>query len=320
MRQMTGHLAYAITGGLNCGAVHQMGPIQLTEQLEEYMFHNRLFGDNGTDVIPEAVQLLPVHYLQKAELGVFLEPKTERKMIEKDIDQIDISPKLKALISKIKDASNIAQMTSRKQIRRLLYFFMPNDKNENASFFNGFLNSPTLIDFMRYVDGGIIAPLEEDRFRKLILQVLQEQWTGIRLPEEQFKINDLYITMRPPKGYAMTQIILGRIHGEDFQLGINTLNEVGELRNNQMVLRLKDSNIELVLDLPFLDFVARRYQGEIAERISKFYEDRLDLFKAMLLDERGNIEEDKLGLLKVGSENFQVLTMRVNDEVLEVLQ
>lgn len=285
------------------------------------MFHNRLFGDNGADVIPEAIQLLPVQYLQKAELGVFLEPKTERELIEKDIEQIDISPKLKLLISKIKDAPNIPQMTSRRQIRRLLYFFMPNDNDENVSFLTGFLNSPTLIDFMRYVDGGIISPLEKDQLRKLILQILQEQWTGIRLPEGQFKISDLYITMRPPKGYAMTQIILCRIHGEDFQLGINTLNKVGELRNNQMVLRHKHSNIKLVLDLPFLDFVARRYQGEIAERISKFYEDRLALFKAMLLDERGNIEEDKLTLLKLGStESFQVLTVRVNDDVLEVLQ
>lgn len=321
MRQMTGHLAYAITGGLNCSVIHQMGPIQLTEQLEGYMFHNRLFGDNGTDVIPEAIQLLPVQYLQKAELGVFLEPKTERALIEDDTDKIDLSRQLKELIRKVKNAPNNVQMTSRRQIRRLLYFFMPNDNNENVPFLTGFLKSPTLIDFMRYVDGGIIPPLEEDRLRKLILQVLQEQWTGIRLPEGQFKISDLYITVRPPKGYAMTQIILCRIHGEDFQLGINTVNQVGELRNNQMVLRLKDSNIELVLDLPFLDFVARRYQGEIAERISQFYEDRLDLFKAMLLDKKGNIEEDKLALLKVGSsESFQVLTVRVNDDVLEVLQ
>jgi len=321
MRQMTGHLAYAITGGLSCTLIHQMGIIQLTERFDEYMFHNRFFGDNGADVVPEALQLLPIQHLQKAELGLFLQPRTERSL-EKDYGEINLSSKVKLLMAQIRDIEHRENTTSRRQIRRLLYFFMPSDQAYNLSFLDGFVKSPKLMDFMRYVDDGVIPPLEEDRLRKLILQVLQEQWTGIRLPEGQHKMSDLYITMRPPQGFAATQIILCKLTTDDFKLGINTLNEVGELKNNQLVLRLKDDDsAELILDLPFLDFVARRYQGEIAEQISSFYEDRLDLFKAMLLDKKGNDEEESLTLLKVGSaESFQVLNIRVTDDALEVLQ
>ena len=35
-----------------------------------------------------------------------------------------------------------------------------------------------------------------------------------------------------------------------------------------------NGNVELELDPPFLDYVTRRYKGEVAEELSAFYADR----------------------------------------------
>lgn len=71
MRQMTGHLAYIITAGLNCEDVKSMSKTALEEQYNRYLFFNRFFGDDGKDEIPEAMQLLPVRKIREAELGTY---------------------------------------------------------------------------------------------------------------------------------------------------------------------------------------------------------------------------------------------------------
>jgi hypothetical protein len=84
---------------------------------------------------------------------------------------------------------------------------------------------------------------------------------------------------------------------------------------------IKDRQAELELDLPFLDYVASRYRGQVAEELSVFYMDRLQRFKVMLLENLDNTPQDShIELLSMaGSRKFETLSIKVADEHLEVI-
>ena len=84
LRQMTGHLAYAITAGRDCRDIFAMSRLALEDKLLGSMFFNRFFGDDGQDVAPEAMQLLAVRSIRQAGFGLFLDPLFEREAWTKD--------------------------------------------------------------------------------------------------------------------------------------------------------------------------------------------------------------------------------------------
>ena len=53
MRQMTGHLAYALTGGLDCKDLFNMSLLARRSKLSEAGFSNWFFGDDGSTGIPK---------------------------------------------------------------------------------------------------------------------------------------------------------------------------------------------------------------------------------------------------------------------------
>ena len=138
--------------------------------------------------------------------------------------------------------------------------------------------------------------------------------------EDEDRAQDLYITLKPP-GFSTTQMILGKARAEDFSLGTKIIYDVGDIKHRILTLRYKDRQAELELDLPFLDYVARRYRGQVAEELSVFYIDRLQRFKVMLLDKLNNTPQDcHIELLSMaGSRKFETLSIKIADEYLEVI-
>ena len=89
-------------------------------------------------------------------------------------------------------------------------------------------------------------------------------------------------------------------------------------------LYLEYTNARLDLDLPFLDYVIRRKEGEIAEELSPYYADRINKFKATLLAiyrEKQQKQQDRnLRLLSIDSVGkFHISTFYLDDGKLEVL-
>ena len=78
------------------------------------------------------------------------------------------------------------------------------------------------------------------------------------------------------------------------------------------------------MDLPFLDYVTRRYKGEVAEELSAFYADRLERFKVQLLtlyeNEETSYNDTHLKLLVVGNgRRIELKQLLIDDGKLEVL-
>ncbi|HHV17059.1 MAG TPA: serine/threonine protein kinase, partial [Gelria sp.] len=309
--------------GLNCPDIIKMSRIARQDRLCEYLFCNRFFGDNGSSIVPEAMQLIPVQQIRDEEFGVFLEPALERLVWKSDNVDLLLSEQLKKVFDRIKDNVQLKGQEIRLQLRRLLFFFASLQGITEKRYITTFLRSPMLLTYLDYVEGNQpLSDIKENTYRRFILQVLQEYFIGLRLPEEGWKSHDLYITMKPPTGHSSTQMVLKDLQTKVFKLESKPLYKLGDIESNILMLRFGEEDIELSLDLPFLDYVARRYQGEVAEQLSAYYADRLEQFKVKLLEEGGGEpgEQHSLRLLHIGANrNFQVMTVNVTRDNLEVL-
>ncbi|WP_054693270.1 hypothetical protein [Syntrophomonas palmitatica] len=321
MRQMTGHLAYIITAGLYCEDVMGMSKLALEQQYSHYLFFNRFFGDDGKVEIPEAMQLQPVRKIRQAELGIYLDPFIERTIWKIQPEELRLLTGATELVRHIRENTENSRNEERIQIRRLLYFLLSSEENGAQTYLACFLRSPMLLTYLRHVEENQpFTRLQEERHLQLLIQVLQECFAGVRLPEDEYRPRDLYITLRPP-GYSTTQMILGKIHVEDFSLSRKNIYDTGEITHRVLTLCYKNGQAELELDLPFLDYVARRYQGEVAEELSVFYIDRLQRFKVMLLENfRNTSREGQFELLSMaGSRSFENISIKIDGERLEVI-
>ncbi len=320
MRQMTGHLAYAITAGKNCADINAMSVIALQSCLNGSLFFNRFFGDDGNEVIPEAMQLLPVRRIRDAEFGTLLDPYFERKAWVKDNAVLPLSGEALEVSNNLMEKNN---HSIRRQMRRLVYFFGSLDDEAGKRYVSTFLRSPMLIKFLEYSQGvTTITRMAEEKYRNQILQVLQEYFVGVRLPEETWQEQNLYITLTPFGSSAGTQMALATFREEDFKLSVKHRYKVGDNSSYVLCLCHKNSDKEMTLKLPFLDYIARRYEGELAEELSVHYANRLEQFKVELLDiynKQKEDEKDYLTLIRViYGGGFKVINVHVADDSLEV--
>lgn len=327
MRQMTGHLAYAITAGLNCEDIHDMSYIGTKSCFPGTMFFNRFFGDDGDEVAPESLQLLPVQHIREANFGTSLDPEFETSAWIGDQAPFPLIGKAKDVFERLLATPDLEPHCWRRQVRRLGYFTSPMNEQSAGRYVCNFLQSPTLMDFLKYSEAdSCISALDERHYRHQILQVLQEHFIGIRLPENNRVIRDLYITLNHGENSSRTQMVLATLREDDFRLVLRKRYILGSNARSVLCLDYKDGEATMVLDLPFLDYVERRYQGEIAEELSASYMNRLDRFKAELLAAYDNHSEaicDNercLVLLRIDQAyTFRVITILQSDNYLEVI-
>ena len=323
MRQMTGHLAYAITAGYDCEKIKNMTPIQHKEHKTKMLFSNRFFGDDGSVLADEALQLMPVRVLQEAKLGTELDPALERELWSAGgLSEASEIPHYEDLRKKGSsgDSSVAETVYARTQLRRLIYFFAPLKQLSSQEYLSIFLRSPMLVNFINNTDGlRPLNPRASALFAARILQVLQEFFIGFKLPEQKTgQLNELYITLSAKRQSARTQMVLARIPTNQFVIDDKPRYTAGSQRCRDLFLRLRDSDEELLLELPFLDYVNRRYQGEIAENISVFYAQRLERFKVALL-RRYKQTGDGIELIRIGDEHrLNPITITVQNDKLEV--
>ncbi len=324
MRQMTGHLAYAITAGLECKDIMAMSQTALEKNLCSYLFSNRFFGDDGASVSPAALQLLPVRQILKEEFGVVLDPYFERKAWMKEgatlsaLGDFNLSQKI------LNNIFASAGSAARRQLRRLVYFFGHLDDAAGKRFISIYLRSPMLLGYIDILGSPKkIPPAKESIFRSQILQVMQEYFIGVKLPEDRWHADDLYITVRQGIAGSGTQMVLADFRTSDFELIVKPRYSVGAMQKRMLCLQFNKGLEMMDLDLPFFDYVARRYEGEVTEELSAYYADRLEQFKVGLIKHfytNKDKEDQHLRLLMIGTDRkFKFMKMAVDENNLEVL-
>ena len=325
MRQMTGHLAYAITGGRSCTDIGRMTLLTMRELKRSSLFINYFFGDDGLVPLAEAAQLKAVRAIRKGQFGEVLDPEFEKSIWMKEtlaLFNMETQEAIRLLKEKY-SSSAIEILEYRRQLRRFAYFF----GNADNRFIATFLDSPMLLDYLNYTQKKVHIPSHLIyRFRMQVLQVLQEYFTGIRLTEDAWSERDVYITLRLPSRASRIQMVLAVLRCNDFELDLRPRYKLDKNINQIFVLKYKYGTDEAVLelDLPFFDYVARRYEGEIAHELSANYTNRLEDFKGKLLhiQSKNMKPEDKSRLYLLRSDSIRGLEeikIILTDNGLEVM-
>ncbi|MDY0132616.1 MAG: NERD domain-containing protein kinase family protein [Desulforegulaceae bacterium] len=325
LRQIVSHLSYIITSGMNyLDIVNYSSKNHVL--ISELLFFNRFFGDNGAKEDEKAQQIKVIKCLKNSDIGEEINSFWDRKLwvredeikFDSDFDKESIQFNYLRSIGKSNNKNELEPVFARKQIRRILYFFYhfpeyTKNKDENP-FVSNFLKSPMLLSFLKWKKNRTLENIEKESLKNKILHVLQEFFTGNRLPEKKSFTGNLYITLsRQTRNIRQSsQIVLADFRAKDFDLAIE---------NEKLFFRFSEKeDILLNLELPFLDYVMNRHYGDIGQTLDLGYNDRLESFKSQLISLKKNKNQKQLILLNLKTDhNFKEYKIHFNKEKLEVI-
>ncbi len=314
LRQLCAHMAYMITSGLEYSDVEKMAERAKPPLMTEFMFFNRFFGDNGSTSDPLAAQLKGIQAVRDQGFGSQPSPTWERHLwlrsrgrsfqleSAKAPNDFEI---LRRYGAGLQFDSAISSSDARDQVRRAVFFLHDFRDHKGYGFLRAFLRSNMLLDFVRWqnLDGEALSLQESSSLHKRIMHVLQEQFTGVRLPEGASSDQHLFVTLsrRSHDVRQSAQVVLARYPEDDFKIILHTTNNsAGGIRRDLFLEGPSSSgDLNLSLTLPFLDYVMLRNHGEIGKALQASYVDRLERFKGQLIRHATGRRADDIMLVRL---------------------
>lgn len=333
LRQFSAHLAYMITSGLTYNDITKMAKKAKRPLVTEFMFFNRFFGDNGRVDDGPALQLRGINAVHSQDFGVRTAPVWERYLWLSSRQGDDFEIYAEGCLEEYRtlrhcgvrkaNCHDLPPSDARRQVRRMMFFLHRFKEGEDGVFSRTFLNSNMALDFTKWQDPEFRLSLSESNLlRRRILHVIQEHFTGVRLPEGQ-RVDELFITLcrHSHEIRQSAQVVLARVAEDDLSLQlVRQADGTGRLRR-QLALQGKNklAGVNLQLGLPFLDYVMSRNQGEIGECLDACFTDRLERFKGQILARSGTGADHNLMLVRLKTTHeFRRQMIAVGEDCLEV--
>ena len=314
MRQISAHFSYMLCSGYNCSQIMDLAVAgtRFTENAGDYYFFNHFFGDNANAADYRAEQLKSVKVIKAQNFESHLASGFERYFwlngqkgaVTLNIPELDKYYKKvckEACIETDPEKSGPDGSAARRQIRRMFFFLHTPTEAEKAGFekfMGAFLNSEMLLQYNTWKQNEKLPLDKRSKLQDQLFQVLQEHFCGVRIPDgSKSSGKSLYITLARKQHNIRqsAQVVLGKVNFSDnFNL---------KFENGIVVLQGKASckGIDLELTLPFLDYIDHRKNGGISSVLQSSYIDRLEKFKADVLECCTIPNDDGIVLLKQNS-------------------
>ena len=328
IRQIIGHLAYSLTGGLDCRNIRGHAVSAAPPHPSDNLFSNRFFGHKGPRFDVQANRLKAIQHIQALEMGSKPFLSFDRDLWNETGDlHLSLSDDgLKSMVRQLRQdlRRDNNSRRIRQSIRRLYYVFADFGQQERALPF--FLDSQVLSAVQKWHDSESAGPSAKEKADLLrqILYVLQEEFTGLQLGAN-IRPSHLYITLRRrQEGYRQSvQLLVAQIPLASFMLEWRQINTEFPPFTHSLVLKEQVSKAEMVLDIPFLDFVLMRDMGEVGQRLNPGYKDRLEKLKSDLLRSphyNNKESEQQLTLLELDrTGNLNTRSLLVENQQLQVV-
>jgi len=328
IRQFAEHLSYMITAGLDMAEIARFSAPGNGPALTRHLFFNRFFGDDGGEKDAAAQEMLAVQAIEKQGFGERPAPGWEHRLwlhssgpeFKLGVEAIeDVFAELRRRGARNQDGA------AREQVRRIL-FFLYDFKSEEQNYLRQYLNSPTLLEWYGWQsEEAHLGFGDRDNLEQKIYHVLQEHFTGVRLPEGS-RQNDrrLYVTLsrRRNEVRQSAQIVLAQVDWSTATvLELRESKNASGERRKDLVLKGKDriDGVELLLPVPFLDYVMLRHFGELGEVLDASYRQRLDRFKAQVHKQAAAADDERIMLVRLRTDHtFRRQHFSVNKGCLEV--
>ena len=300
MRQLIEHLAWTLTGGQDKCDIEQEANANSNKVHNKSFFH-LFWGNNGQEDFKEATHMQAIRALRKATFGSHLSPELERSLwaLAKNLPSLQLPPLWEKNVCELRKAglrtdSSADAAKSRSTLRRILYFMADGPLFEKDV--DQYLDSFYTRRWQVWQEEGRISSLEKKRLADKIFAVLYEQFSGHQCDEMQ-DAKVLYLTQhRNAAGLRQSvQLLTAQIRVDDefdtLQWEKRTSIIGSENRFALSLPSCRDKALSLDLDIAFLDYVERRYQGELAGSLSTAYTQRLETFKTALAVRNGQKEQ-----------------------------
>lgn len=315
LRQLCAHMAYMITSGLDYSDILTMAQRAKPPLMSEFMFFNRFFGDNGSVSDPLAAQLKGVKVVRDQSFGSQPCPTWERRLwlrsrgqsftLRAQMPPEDFETLRQYGAGLILD-NEIDSSDARIQVRRAVFFLHDIEEEKEQGFLRAFLRSNMLLDFVRWQEqaGETLSLQETNALHRRIVHVLQEHFTGVRLPEGASSDRHLFVTLNRHSHDVRqsAQVVLARYPEDNFRIVLHTHdNPAGGIRREIVFEGPPSGGIPLTLplSLPFLDYVMLRNRGELGEALQTSYVDRLERFKGQLIRGASGRKTDDIMLVRL---------------------
>lgn len=348
LRQLTEHFAYMLTSGLEYGEICEMQSKAIPVDFWEFAFFNRFFGDSGKEYDSKALNLKAVKTIRSHRFGERPSPAVERYLWtvtskgKYPLGVPDLEPDFEVLLEggiySGKGDSELPQEDERQQVRRMLYFFHgfedegggSSDVTEDGDrFLRQFLGSPCIMIWLSWQKdlSGKLKNMEKRNLKRKLYHVIQEDFTGVRLPEERGSgqsSQDLYVTLNRGQREVRqsAQIVLAEVDFmKEFDLALQERPQGGASMGRDLVLlgERRFEGVKMVLKLPFLDYMFARNLGCLSETLQAVYGDRLKRLKNDIVSRSHRREDDQVLLVRLRTNHtFFRQSYEVNGGRLEV--
>lgn len=326
IRQMIAQLALSITGGSSCQkktSIDDGDTNRIEKNIENILFSEVFFGNKDGVPWEDARGLEAIATTCKTYFGGHINIKLERETtVNPGFGWAQLPDKLDKIEQKWRSRSSEGSgVRWRYALRRMSYIFgvIKSNKEKSAhSFFDGFLQSPKLrfYDSLLQNKKLLLKKNESLQLKKSCLKLLLEFYSGFNSSQFSKKNDYLYITLRRPDQEIIqpTQIVIKKLDFRDFE--INYID--GALT---LVFRPLE-NAQLKLNLPLLDFIERREQGELGANLSPIHQAKLDRFRTELIRDAHQNDYEEIELLRaslVGQINVHTLVLDEESGTLEFI-
>jgi hypothetical protein len=310
LRHIVAHLAYSVTGGLDCTKARhyaydtQASNGEVNTGLENHLFSESFFGYKSGEVDEKAGALKAIELIRRLEFGSPFAVDFERKLIaDDDTDWVGLPPALTPVVKWWRNYSReAAGVRWRFALRRMAYLYgqQPVEQSEQKgfhAFLDNFLQAPKLRQFDDWQCNGALelSHSEQRAFKANILNVLLEVYSGFSAGQFKDSNNRLYLTLRRPDKAVVqpTQMVIASFNTNDFSVGYDK-------DQQQPFLRYRDA--KLMLSLPLLDYIQTCSIGSLGNQLVPIHLAQLEWFRSKLLKvaEQETSNNDEFMVLSAG--------------------
>ncbi|MFA7107530.1 MAG: hypothetical protein WC162_00135 [Sphaerochaetaceae bacterium] len=309
IRNFIEHFSYIITGNLDL--------LETVPNPCDYLFFNNVFGSFETqeNIINKRISICNeisiISLIKKQQFGLNISPRWKRKIwsnLDSENELIFLFDKFYSKIYQnyLDKGYRKDDRNSRLKLYRLIYFLLE-DKTIDYKFISTFLNSPGLELWRKIqIDTDGLKTIEKNELMDKLKHVIKENFSGIKLPMNGCKDQEVYITMNRNKKEVIqsAQVVISRFiwRKDDTVKLITKKDKRGKNQLELEFLNTKNKSNFLFLPLPFLDFLIRANSGNINENQFQYFQKRLDKLKNEIIknsEENNSLSKNTLSLVRV---------------------
>jgi hypothetical protein len=268
IRNVSAHLSYAITGGLECRKVRKSGS---KNYLFEYLFSNNFFGYRGFSTNQKSLEIKAINETYKCNYEVNKIYADEKLFIDRDYSSLPV--KLQNIVKNLETTCpNDIQFEY--AIKRMYYLF-------------NLETNPTLNErlteelFSRYfttwmnIKSGVEAPKRQSQ---LIFDVLNILFTGSMQSKR-----DVPVTMKRENGIVQdVQCMYGNIRKRDIDVKLEKSGLKG-CETTLVYLYIDGNRVNYPLNLPLMDYFNDLIDGAVTTDVNPLLTQGIDSIKSQCI-------------------------------------